>query len=114
MNRLSRRHRITALAALLFHLVVVGVVPYADAALESAEPHVVHIDAGDQAPCPPGHDPAHCQLCRVIASQIDIVHGGFALPEDFERLGASIPGPTAPLATRSLLASPSPRGPPHA
>lgn len=114
MRRFSRGHRICALAALLFQFVVVAVVPRADAALEAAEPHVAHIDAGDQAPCPPGHDPAHCQFCRVLASQIDVVHGGYALPGAFQRADAGSPGQTGAVAARALFASPAPRGPPQA
>lgn len=113
MRRLSRWHRISALAALLFQLAVVAVVPRADAALESAEPHVAHIDAGDKAPCPPGHDPAHCQFCRVLASQIDVVDGGFALPGAFQRADIGSSCPTGVVAARALFASPTPRGPPQ-
>lgn len=114
MTRLSRWHRISALAALLFQFAMVAVVPRADAELESAEPHVVHIDAGEQAPCPPGHDPAHCQFCRVLASQIDVVHGGFSLPGAFQNADTGSPGSTGVVAAHALFASPTPRGPPQA
>ena len=60
--------RLLAALSLLLHLGVVGLVPLADASLESRTPDqaAVHMEGEDNPHCRPVHNHFYCQVCRVL------------------------------------------------
>lgn len=112
MTSRSPRSRLAWGLLALVQLFVVTAAPAADAALESGEPKVVHMETESSTACSIQHDHLYCQLCRVTAvnappasagepvpfGPVDVaarplVSGAFSLAED---PGLYLFGPRAP------------------
>ncbi|MQA92149.1 MAG: hypothetical protein GEU90_18315 [Gemmatimonas sp.] len=111
----SLSSRISASLLLLFHLVVAGLGPIADARLE-AQAHdaeaQIHVESDDLPPCSSGHNHDLCLICRVLQSFDTPSNEGALLrlprARDARSRCASWVGPVARSTTSSL----GPRAPP--
>lgn len=63
--------KLTAAVSLSLHLLVAGLVPFVDGALEAATvDHHVHVTAPDGESCPPLHNDLTCQFCQVLGRNL--------------------------------------------
>lgn len=92
-----RLGQLTGVFALLLHLVVVGVLPFADRRHEAAAvPDVVHLDAEEGTDCSPTDGQLDCQFCRFLCRDVLAAAKSLAvLPVDAQRL-LEEPVPTGP------------------
>lgn len=98
MVRSNLTHRCAAAASLLLHVLVLGLLPLADARLEAAElEQTVHIEADRDAGCAPGHDSLSCEFCRTLRAPsrspcaVSLVATPSLSPELAERRGSVVP-----------------------
>jgi hypothetical protein len=65
--------RLPSLLLLLLHVIVAGLAPLADALTErDALDNTVHVESESSPSCPIGHDHLECQLCRHVATALDM------------------------------------------
>ena len=58
---------------LLLHVIVAGLAPLADALIaRDALDSTVHVESESSPSCPIGHDHLECQLCRHVATALNL------------------------------------------
>jgi hypothetical protein len=114
MTPRPRRLRLATSALALFHLLVAGLSPWADARLEASEAEVVtHIEAERSRACAAGHDHVFCQVCRTVSLGAGPAPAQAVTPLGTPAVGATFLFAHDAIPLRHLVALHGPRAPPQ-
>ena len=113
MSPRPRRIRFAATSLALFHLLVAGLSPLADARLEASERAVVtHIEAERTHACATGHDHFFCQLCRAVSLSAGPAPAQVVTPQPTPVIPGTCLTEHHAILLRSLVSHHGPRAPP--